>query len=42
MEQDVINFAVTFVFVALISIVAVWYPARQAVKVQPAETLHEE
>lgn len=41
-EQDVINFAVTFVFVAVISIVAVWYPARQAVKVQPAEALHEE
>ena len=37
-EQDVINFAVTFVFVAVISIV----PARQAVKVQPAEALHEE
>ncbi|MGN0045659.1 ABC transporter permease [Alistipes indistinctus] len=41
-EQDVINFAITFVFVAVISIVAVWYPARQAVKVQPAEALHEE
>ncbi len=41
-EQDVINFAVTFVIVAVISIVAVWYPARQAVKVQPAEALHEE
>ena len=30
------QFRVTFVFVAAISIVAVWYPARQAVKVQPA------
>jgi putative ABC transport system permease protein len=41
-EQDVINFALTFGFLAVVSVMAVLYPANQAAKVQPAETLREE
>jgi putative ABC transport system permease protein len=41
-EQDAINFALTFAFLAAVSVLAVWYPARQAAKTQPAEVLHEE
>jgi len=41
-EQDLINFGLTFLFLALISFVAVWYPARQASSVPPAEALREE
>lgn len=41
-EQDFINFGLTFAFLALVSIVSVWYPASQASKTQPAEALHEE
>ena len=40
--QDVINFVLTFVFLASISVLAVWYPARQASATQPAQVLHEE
>ena len=42
MEQNGINFGLTFAFLALVSLIAVWYPARQASKTQPAEALHEE
>lgn len=41
-EQSIINFAITFGFLALISVIAVWYPARQASEIQPAEALHGE
>ena len=41
-EQYFINFALTFLFLAFISILAVWYPARQSSNMQPAEVLHEE
>ncbi|MDR0332097.1 MAG: FtsX-like permease family protein [Dysgonamonadaceae bacterium] len=41
-EQNFINFGITFGFLALISMLAVWHPARQAAKIMPAETLHEE
>ncbi len=41
-EQNVINFAITFGFLAIVSVLAVWYPARQASKIQPAEALHNE
>ncbi len=40
--QDVINFALTFLFLAAVSTLAVWYPSRQAAATQPAEVLHEE
>lgn len=40
--QDAIDFVVTFVFLAAVSFLAIWYPARQAAKTQPAEVLHEE
>ena len=42
LEQDLLNFALTFAFMLLVSAFAVWYPARQAVNVQPAEALHEQ
>ena len=34
--------ALTFVSVALMILVGIWYPARRAMKVQPAEALHDE
>ena len=42
MEQNFINFGITFGFLALVSALAVWYPARQAARIMPAETLSEE
>lgn len=41
-EQNIINFVLTFIFLAVVSVFAVWYPARQASKTQPAEALHDE
>ena len=41
-EQYFINFGLTFLFLAVISLFAVWYPARQSSNMHPAETLHEE
>ncbi len=41
-EQDLINYVLTFTFLAAVSLFAVWYPAGQAAKTQPAEVLHEE
>lgn len=42
LEQYFINFGLTFAFLAIISLLAVWYPARQASNMHPAEALHEE
>lgn len=33
---------ITFMLIALMILVGIWYPARQAMKVKPAEALHEE
>ena len=41
-EQYFINFGLTFLFLATISLFAVWYPAKQSSNMQPAEVLHEE
>jgi putative ABC transport system permease protein len=41
-EQDMINFVLTFGFLVIVSVVAVLYPANQAAKLQPAETLKDE
>lgn len=41
-EQDVLNYAFAFLFLAVVSLFAVWYPAKQAASTQPAEVLHEE
>ncbi|MDR1644359.1 MAG: FtsX-like permease family protein [Tannerellaceae bacterium] len=41
-EQYAINFILTVSFLALVSIVAVWHPARQASTTQPADALHDE
>lgn len=40
--QYIINYCITFVVLALISIMAVWYPASKASKVQPALVLKDE
>ncbi|NDV67878.1 ABC transporter permease [Dysgonomonas sp. 25] len=40
--DHIINFALTFGFLALVSIIAVWYPAKQASDIAPAEALHDE
>ncbi len=34
--------AATFALIALMIVVGIWYPARRAMKVQPAEALHDE
>lgn len=41
-EQDLINFLITFGFIAIVSCLAVWYPARQASNIPPAEALGDE
>lgn len=41
-EQDFINYGLTFGLLALISLIAVWYPARQAARIPPAEALRDE
>lgn len=41
-EQYFIIFALTFLFLAIVSLLAVWYPARQASNMRPADALHEE
>jgi len=40
--QDMINFLITFGFMAVVSCLAVWYPARQASNIPPAEALSNE
>lgn len=41
-EQNFINYGLTFLFMLLVSLFSVWYPVRQASKLQPAETLRDE
>ncbi len=41
-EQDFINFGLTFLFLAIVSLIAVWYPAKQSSDIPPAEALREE
>lgn len=41
-EQDFLNYGLTFLFLAVTSLFAVWYPAQQAALVPPAEALREE
>ena len=41
-EQEFINYALAFGLLAVISLIAVWYPARQAAKIPPAEALRDE
>lgn len=41
-EQYFIVFGLTFLFLAIVSLLAVWYPARQASNMRPADALHEE
>lgn len=42
MEQEFINYILTFGLLTAISLIAVWYPARQAAKIPPAEALRDE
>ncbi len=41
-EHYFINYTLTFGFLAIISLAAVWYPARQAASIPPVEALQEE
>lgn len=41
-KQDFINYGITFGFLLIVSLAAVWYPATQAANVQPAESLRSE
>ena len=41
-EQDVINYLITFGFLAIISCLAIWYPASRASNIAPAEALRDE
>ena len=40
--NNVINFGIIFLFLAIVSIAGVWYPAHRASAVQPTEALHDE
>ena len=40
--QYVINYCITFSILMLTAIIAVWYPAKKASEIQPAEALHYE
>lgn len=40
--QDFINYGITFAALAIISLLAVWYPARQAANTLPANALRDE
>jgi putative ABC transport system permease protein len=37
-----INFGITYLFLFIVSVAAVWYPAKQASETQPAKALHDE
>jgi len=41
-EQYLINYILTFTVLAVISVFAVWYPARKASEIQPVEALRDE
>lgn len=41
-EQELINYLLTFLLLAAISALAVWYPARLSTNAAPADTLREE
>jgi putative ABC transport system permease protein len=41
-EQDFLNYVLTFLFLGAVSLLAVWYPTHQASIIPPAETLREE
>ncbi|MDR2921062.1 MAG: ABC transporter permease [Tannerella sp.] len=41
-EQYFINFGITFLFLLAVSLIAVWYPAKQSSDMHPADALHEE
>ncbi len=40
--QDAINYAITFIFLAAVSLLAAWYPANRAANMQPAVVLRDE
>lgn len=40
--QVFLNFSITFVVIAIVSCLAVWYPARKASQIQPAIALRDE
>ena len=40
--QYIINYSITFFFLCIIAIAAVWYPAKRASDIQPAEALKDE
>lgn len=37
-----INYGITFVFLAIIAFISVWYPANKAAQIQPAQALRDE
>ncbi|MDR1201514.1 MAG: ABC transporter permease [Tannerellaceae bacterium] len=41
-EQDFLNYFLTFLFLGMVSLLAVWYPTYQASIIPPAEALREE
>ncbi len=41
-NQYIINYIITFIFISFIVVIAVWNPANRASGIQPAMALHEE
>ncbi len=41
-DRFLITCAASFVLIALMIVLGIWYPARQAMKIAPAEALHDE
>ena len=41
-RDSIITVLISFILIALMIVVGIWIPARKAMKVQPAEALHNE
>ena len=40
--RALITLGITYLLMALMILIGIWFPARQAIRIQPAEALHEQ